>query len=404
MYVRTVTPSYNVIMFARLANVSYIFDALLSSSMLIDLFIYIVRFDICASCYINKGPSAIEIKHHKMDHLVVKWTLNPRIGQLQWTSFEANGVLEDLRTEVQVRPKDQVQGDRAGDSDSDEDDSYDSYDYDSYSEEDEGGVIAAGADVAPELGLDIDKTSNEAGEMPPFPDDETMPNRNKDAEEMVTRKQPKDEDEAEEEGRDEEEEEEEKGENEAEGRIIAAGAAAAAELELDIDETGNEAGEIPTFPDDETMEIQNQDAEEMVTGNQAKDEEKEEEEEGAGNEEEENEEAGGVIAAGADVAAELGFDQVDGSKAGEVPLFPDDETMENQNQDAEKTETGNQAKDKDNSAGGGKQVVQVVQDPVAMPRSYTCGRCSKGIDLNSTFYRCVGHSCLGAFTPQYWIF
>jgi hypothetical protein len=71
--------------------------------------------------------------------------------------------------------------------------------------------------------------------------------------------------------------------------------------------------------------------------------------------------------------------------------------LENMNQDAEETETGNQAKDEDDSVDGGEEVVQVVQDPVAPPRSYTCGRCSEGIDLDSTFYRCVGHSCRGAF-------
>jgi len=205
------------------------------------LFIYVARFDVCASCYTNEGPSAIEIKHHKMDHPVIKWTLNPRIGQRQWTDFEANAVLKDLRTDGLVRSKEQV-GDRTGDS----------------SEDDNG---------------------------------------------------------------DEEEEEEEEGENEDEGGVVAAGAAVAAELGLDIDGTGNEAGEAPSFPDDETME--------------------------------------------------------------------------NLNQDAEKTESDNQAKDEDDSVDGGEEV---IQDPVVPLSPYTCGRCSKGIDLNSTFYRCVGHSCRGALT------
>ena len=205
------------------------------------LFIYVARFDVCASCYTNEGPSAIEIKHHKMDHPVIKWTLNPRIGQRQWTDFEANAVLKDLRTDVLVRSKEQV-GDRTGDS----------------SEDDNG---------------------------------------------------------------DDKEEEEEEGENEDEGGVVAAGAAVAAELGLDIDGTGNEAGEAPSFPDDETIE--------------------------------------------------------------------------NLNQEAEETESDDQAKDEDDSVDGGEEV---VQDPVVPLNPYTCGRCSEGIDLNSTFYRCVGHSCRGALT------
>jgi len=89
-----------------------------------------------------------------------------------------------------------------------------------------------------------------------------------------------------------------------------------------------------------------------------------------------NEEEGRAIAAGAAAAA--------------------DETMENLNQDAEETDTGNQAKEKGDSVDGGKKLQ--VQDLVALPRSYTCGRCSGSIDLDSTFYRCVGHSCRGALT------
>jgi len=202
-----------------------------------------------------------------MDHPMVKWTLNPGIGQRQWIHCEANAVLEDLRTGVRVRSKDQA-GDRAEDSDRGEDDDDDDYNYDDY--------------------------------------------------------------------------------------------------------------------DDDN------------------DDEEEEEEEGGG---EGAEEEGGVIAAGAAIVAGLGLgvDETD-SKVGEVPPFSDDETMENQNQNAEDTETGNQAKDEDNSVDGGEEVVQVVQDPVAPQRSYTCGRCFEGIDSDSTFYRCVGHSCRGAFTRQSWIF
>ena len=176
---------------------------------------------------------------------MVKWTLNPRIGQRQWTDFEANAVLKDLRTDVVARSKEQV-GDRTEDGSEDDNDD---------------------------------------------DDDE------------------------------EEEEENEEGGNEHEGGVIAAGAAVAAELGLDIDETGNEVGEAPSFPDDETMEILNQDAEE--------------------------------------------------------------------------TERDNQDKDEDDSVDGAEEV---VQDPVIPPSPYTCGRCSKSIDLDSTFYRCVGHSCRGALT------
>ena len=38
------------------------------------LFIYIVQFDICASCYSNKDPSALEIEDHKMDPQLAEWT------------------------------------------------------------------------------------------------------------------------------------------------------------------------------------------------------------------------------------------------------------------------------------------------------------------------------------------
>jgi hypothetical protein len=209
------------------------------------LFIYVARFDVCASCYTNEGPSAIEIKHHKMEHPVVKWTLNPRIGQRQWTDFEANAVLKDLRTDVLIRSEERV-GDRTEDSSEDD---------------------------------------NDDGEE------------------------------------EEEDENEEEGGKEDEGGVIAAGAAIAAELGLDIDETGNESGEAPSFPDDEAME--------------------------------------------------------------------------NLNQDAEETESDIQVKDEADSVDGGEEV---VQDPVVPPSPYTCGRCSEGIGLDSTFYRCVGHSCRGALT------
>ena len=290
---------------------SYIFDALPS----FHVYIYIAMFDLCASCY-NEGPPTIQIVNHTVDHPMVKWTLNPRMGQRQWIDCEANAVLEDLRTGVRVRSKEQ-DGDRTRGSDSSEDDD------DYYDGEGEG-------------------------------------------------------------------EEEGEGENEEEGGNIAAGAAIAAELGLDIDGTDTEAGAVSPFPDNDTMEYLNQDAEETATSNEAKDKDKEDK---GGNEEE-----GGVIAAGAAVATGLGLD-VDETdrKVGEVPPFLDDETMENQNQNAEETEAGNQAKDKNNSVDGGEAV---VQGPVAPPRSFKCARCSDGIDLDSTFYRCIGHSCRGEFTCQ----
>ena len=243
------------------------------------------------------------------------------MSQRQWIDCEANAVLENLRLDVRVRSKDQA-GHRAENSDCGEDDgngnNYNNYDYNDKGEveegegenEDEGGpgVIASGAAVASELGLNVDVTNNEEGEVPPFIDDDTMENPNE-----------------------ENEEDQKEGENEdgGSGRVIAAEAGVAPELGLDVDETDNEAGQVPPFPHDETVE--------------------------------------------------------------------------NLNQDAEETETGNQAKDEDVVVDGGEQVVQ-DQDPVAPPRSYTCGRCSKGIDLDSMFYRCVGHSCHGTFMRQSWIF
>ena len=114
----------------------------------------------------------------------------------------------------------------------------------------------------------------------------------------------------------------------------------------------------------------------------------------AGRNEGEEEERGGVAAAVFDAAAGLvfGFDEAD-----EVP-FLDDKITEDPNEDAEETETCNQAKAQD-SVDGGEKVI------LASSRPYTCGRCSKSIDLDSTFYRCVGHSCWGAFMArQSWIF
>jgi len=105
------------------------------------------------------------------------------------------------------------------------------------------------------------------------------------------------------------------------------------------------------------------------------------------------------------VTDELGLDVDEtASNARGVPAFPHDQTMENVNQDAEQTETSDQAKHEGDAVNGGEEVVQVVQDPVAPPSPYICGRCSKGIDLDSTFYCCVGHSCWGAFTHQPWTF
>ena len=287
---------------------------------------------------------------------MVKWTLNPRIGQRQWTDFEANGVLEDLRT---------VDGDDYDDYDDEEEEGEGEGE-----NEDEGGqgAIAAGAAVAAELGLDLDETNNEEGEVFPFADDETTENPN-------------------------EEDQQEGNEDEGSRRVIAAGAAVAGELGLDVDETDNEAGQVPPFPHDETMQILNQDAEDTEVGNQAKDKEEQEEGERGGNEEEE-----GVVVGGAAAAAVLGLDIDEAaSEAGEPP-FPHNETTENQNQNAKETETGDQTKDEDDAVDGGEG------DPVAPQRSYTCGRCSEGIDPDSTFYRCVGHSCCGAFKPQSSIF
>ena len=87
------------------------------------------------------------------------------------------------------------------------------------------------------------------------------------------------------------------------------------------------------------------------------------------------------------------YNDHEGGNGEEGRAIAADETMENLNQDAE---TGNQAKDRGDSINGGKKLQ--VQDPVTLQRSYTCGRCSGSIDLDSTFYRCVGHSCRGMLT------
>jgi hypothetical protein len=206
-----------------------------------------------------------------MDHPVVKWTLDPHNGQRQWTNLEANAVLEDLRNfGVWVGSKYHV-WDQAWDSDEDDDNSDEEQEQEQGGSEDEGG------------------TSDD--------DDDDH-----------------DEEQEEEQG---EQEEQEQGGDEDEGEIIAAGAAVATELGLDIDD---EAGEVPPFLGDETMEHLNQDARETEPSNQAEDED----------------------------------DSVDD------PL-PD-----------------------------GEEVV------VPSPHAVTCGLCSEGIVLDSTFYRCVGHSCRGA--------
>jgi len=107
-------------------------------------FFVIDRFDLCASCYNNENPSEVEIKDHKVDHPMVKWTLSPRIGQRQWTDFEANLVLETLRTSAAgIRDKDEIEND--SESDGEEED------------EDEDDILATAAAVVAELGLDLDE-------------------------------------------------------------------------------------------------------------------------------------------------------------------------------------------------------------------------------------------------------
>ncbi|KIM37236.1 hypothetical protein M413DRAFT_448725 [Hebeloma cylindrosporum] len=129
-------------------------------------------------------------------------------------------------------------------------------------------------------------------------------------------------------------------------------------------------------------------------------------------EENEGEDDVGVIAAGAAVAAELGDETGDeigngGEDHGEEEeIFPDgedfgigiDEAMENPIQDADETDTSaNQPKHEDlTDPLPGGAVVEVVQDPLATPSPYMCGRCSESIDWDHTFYRCIGHSCRGA--------
>ena len=183
----------------------------------------------------------------------------------------------------------------------------------------------------------------------------------------MKRKREEDKDKDEEEGRNEEEEEEEGGHEEEED-------------DEDEEEGGNE--------EEEEEEGGNEEEEEEEGGNEEEEEEERGDEE-EDEEERENEEGGGGIAAGFDV------DEPDGA-AGELPY---NKTMEHLNQDAEETETGKQAKDQDSVDGGEEDILAV-----ALQRSYTCGHCSEGIDLEFTFYRCVGHSCWGAFTRQSWIF
>jgi len=109
-------------------------------------FFVIARFDLCASCYNNESPSEVEIKDHKMDHPMVKWTLNPRIGQRQWTDFEANLVLEELHTPASgVRDEGEIEIDSDGE------------------EEDEDDILAAGAAAVAKLGLDLDEIDIDEG-------------------------------------------------------------------------------------------------------------------------------------------------------------------------------------------------------------------------------------------------
>ena len=382
------------------------------------LFTCIVQFNVCASCYTNKDSSAIEIEDHKMGHPVVKWTLNPRSGQRQWTESEANAVLEDLRTVVWIHYGHQEVEKKAEGRNAkvEEEEGRNGEGEEERGNEEEGGVIAAGPASA-EHWIDVDEAHGEPGRFPPFQHDETMEHLNQDGEEEeeargndgeeggqgVWNEQEKEEEWRGNGGKDEEEQEgwNEEGEEDGGGR------------------------RFPPFQHDETMEHLNQDAagEEEEGENEGEEGEQEgwkeqgeeeeergnggevEEEQEGGNETEEHEaggseEEGGGIAAGAALAAEFGFDGDEThSEAGEVPSFSDDETMAHLNHDAQETEPGNQAKDEDPVDGRGREegILVVVQYPVDPPRSYTCGRCSKGIDLDSTFYRCVGHSCCGTF-------
>ena len=128
------------------------------------LFLCLVQFNICASCYTNKDPSAMEIEGHKMGHPVIKWTLNSRTGQRQWTESEANAVLEDLRTVVWVHydhreVEKKAEGGNAKVERRNEEDEE--------GNEEGGGVIAAGPAPA-ELWIDVDETHDEPGRFPPF--------------------------------------------------------------------------------------------------------------------------------------------------------------------------------------------------------------------------------------------
>jgi hypothetical protein len=389
------------------------------------LFICIVQFNVCASCYTNKDSSVIEIEGHKMGHPVVKWTLNPRSGQRQWTESEAHAVLEDLRTVVWVHYDHQEVEKKAEEGNAKVEEKEGRNEEGENGEggnEEEGGVIAARPPPA-ELWIDVDETHGEPGRFSPFQHDETMEHLNQDAKEGG----------GEERGNEGEGEGEQEGWNEQEGEEEERGNGGGDEEEQ---EGWNEEGEedeggrrFPPFQHDETMEHLNQDAEEEEDeegGNEGEEgeqegwnkQEGEEEERGDEGEDEDegegwneqvdddeargSEEEGGGTVAGAALASEFGLDGDEThSEAGEVPPFSGDETMAYLNHDAQETEPGNQAKDEDPVDGREEVILVVVQHPVDPPRSYTCGRCSKGIDLDSTFYRCVGHLCCGTFMRQF---
>ncbi|KIM47178.1 hypothetical protein M413DRAFT_270777 [Hebeloma cylindrosporum] len=114
----------------------------------------------------------------------------------------------------------------------------------------------------------------------------------------------------------------------------------------------------------------------------------------------------GIIAA---VAAELGLDFGDETGSDEACSDYEDlgvgteNPMEIAHQDVEKTTIRNQAKhegDPVDDAPPSGAIVQVFQDPVAKTSPYTCGLCYECIDWDSTFYKCVGHSCHDFFSCQ----
>jgi len=317
-----------------------------------------------------------------MGHPVVKWTLNSRSGQRQWTESEAYAVLEDLRTVVwvhydhqEVEKREEGGNEKAEEEEGRNEDGEE----DEGENEEEGGVIASGP-APTEPWTDVDETHGEPGRFPPFQHDETMEHLHQDAEEEEERRN-EGEDEGEQEGWNEREEEEEERRNEGEEEGEQEGWN---EQDKEEDERGNE-GE-----DEGEKEGWNEQEGEEERGN-----EQEEGDEAEGSEEDE-----GDIAAGAAVAAGFGLDGDETqSEAGELPPFSGDETMAHMNHDAQETEPGNQAKRED-PIDSREEAILVVQYPMDPPRSYTCGRCSKGIDLDSTFYRCVGHSCRGTFMRQ----